>query len=304
MRLTAEAFRYAVTLAASASVFLATYAVASAPSKPAVRLGMRGLKRRRVVDEGGTFASAEPLARWMGVRVSGLLGDELRGRVDREICLAGDYLGLTPEEYVGLCILSAFAGILIGSVAGIVVGAGPVLFAISLGGLGAVLPYIQVSEVANERLKIINRRLPVVIDLMALSMSAGLDFPGAVRQVVEKSSNPDDPLIEEMTRILQELQLGKTRRQVLTELAVRAPVASVSEFVAALTQAEERGNPVAEVLQIQAVVSRQRRTVNAEEAAAKAGVKILGPLFLCFACILLLVVGPMVLTIYEKKTFD
>lgn len=304
MQFTAEFFRYMVTAATGGSLFLATYAVASAPSKPAVRLGMRGLKRRRVLDEGGTFASAEPLVRWMGVRMSGLLGDDFRARVDRQIGFAGDYLGLTPEEYVGLCLLCSMLGMVVGAVGGIATGAGPVMFAMALGGLGAVLPYIQISEIANERLKIINRRLPVVIDLMALSMSAGLDFPGAVRQVVEKSSNPDDPIIEEMTRILQELQLGKTRRQVLSEFAVRAPVASVSEFVAALTQAEERGNPVAEVLQIQAVVSRQRRTVNAEEAAAKAGVKILGPLFLCFACILLLVVGPMVLTIYEKKTFD
>ena len=163
-----------------------------------------------------------------------------------------------------------------------------------------MLPYLHISEVAQERLKNINRRLPVVIDLMALSMSAGLDFPGAVRQVVEKSSNPDDPLIEELTRVMQELQLGRTRRQVLLEFAERAPVPSVNEFVSALMQAEERGNPVAEVLQIQAVVSRQRRTVNAEEAAAKAGVKIVGPLMLCFVCIMLLVMGPMILKLAQE----
>jgi tight adherence protein C len=75
----------------------------------------------------------------------------------------------------------------------------------------------------------------------------------------------------------------------------------VTEFVAALVQAEDRGNPVAEVLQIQAGVSRMRRTVNAEEAAAKAGVKMVGPLFLLFACIMLLVMGPMILKLSQQS---
>src|SRR6185369_9721828 len=140
-----------------------------------------------------------------------------------------------------------------------------------------------------------------VIDLMALAMSAGLDFPGAVRQVVEKSSDAEDALVEEFTRLLQEIGLGRTRRQALSEFARRAPIDAVNEFVGALVQAEERGNPVAEVLQIQAVVSRQRRTVNAEEAAAKAGVQMVGPLFLLFGCIMLLVLGPMILGFMKMK---
>lgn len=280
---------------------LLTYALASAPTRLSSRYGMRGLKRRRALDTG--FAQFEPLIRWMSVRVGGLLSEDQYARIDKQIVLAGDYLGLIPEEYVALCVLSGIAGMGFGVIMGLVSGTAMGMFILVLGALGAVLPYLQISEIAQDRLKIINRRLPVIIDLMSLSMSAGLDFPGAVRQVVEKSSNPDDPLIEEMTRIMQELGLGKTRRQVLAEFAERAPVASVNEFVSALTQAEERGNPVAEVLQIQAVVSRQRRTVNAEEAAAKAGVKIMGPLFLCFACVLLLVVGPMVMHIYDRKTF-
>jgi tight adherence protein C len=288
----------------SLSMFLAVYSVASAPSRQAERLGIRGLKRRRAIEAGGLFAQTEPLVRWMGVRVSGIMSEATRARLDRSLTLAGDYLGLTPEEYVGLCVLSAIGGAAFGALMGAVSGIGAPLLMMALGAIGMILPYLHITEIAQERLKIINRRLPMIIDLMALSMSAGLDFPGAVKQVVEKSSNPEDPLIEEMTRILQELQLGKTRRQVLAEFAARAPVDSVNEFVSALVQAEERGNPVSEVLQIQAVVSRQRRTVNAEEAAAKAGVKILGPLFMCFACILVLIVAPMVLTIYNKKTFD
>ena len=290
-------------VASSAAMFLVTFAVASAPSREAERLGIRGLKRRRAIEKGGTFAQFEPLVRWMGVRVSGLMSEPQRAKVDRQLTLAGDYLGLTPEELVGLYVLGFFGGTMFGALIAYMSGIAPAMPMLGLAAVGSVMPYLHISEVANERLKIINRRLPMIIDLMALSMSAGLDFPGAVRQVVEKSGAPDDPLVEEMTRIVQELQLGKTRRQVLGEFANRAPVESVKEFVSALTQAEERGNPVAEVLQIQAVVSRQRRTVNAEEAASKAGVKILGPLILIFLCALLLIAGPMILNLKNRGVF-
>ena len=70
----------------------------------------------------------------------------------------------------------------------------------------------QISGEAQDRIKNISRGLPYVIDLMALAMGAGLDFPGAVRQVVDKSSNPLDPIVEEFTLILQTLNLGRTRK--------------------------------------------------------------------------------------------
>jgi tight adherence protein C len=152
---------------------------------------------------------------------------------------------------------------------------------------------------AQERIKNISRGLPYVIDLMALAMGAGLDFPGAVRQVVDKSSNPRDPIVEEFTLILQTLNLGRTRKDTLLEFVKRAPAATVAEFVNALVQAEERGNPVAEVLSIQATSSRVRRSVRAEEMAAKAGVKMTGPLMLVFLAVLALIVGPAMINITE-----
>jgi tight adherence protein C len=189
----------------------------------------------------------------------------------------------------------SFAG---GGTAGLIIG-----LLLDLGGiaviagalLGGVLPYLQISGEAQERSKAINRGLPYVIDLMALSMGAGLDFPGAVRQVVEKSSNPKDPIVEEFTLILQTLNLGRTRKEALLELAKRAPTDSVVEFTNALIQADERGNPVAEVLAIQASVYRNKRSVRAEESAAKAGVAMVGPLMLVFLALMGLLLGPAML---------
>ena len=79
----------------------------------------------------------------------------------------------------------------------------------------------------------------------------------------------------------------------LRELSRRAPCDAVLEFTGALIQAEQRGNPIGEVLQIQAATYRTRRSVNAEEAAAKAGVQMTAPLFLVFVSVLMLVLGPM-----------
>lgn len=292
--------RIALVVTVGVAIFAFFYALASAPSRAASRLGMRGLKRRRAIEAGGSWSQIEPLVRWLGVRVGGLLSDGAYARLDEQIALAGDYLGLTPEEYVSLSMVSAVGSSAFGGLSGYLLGNSAALFAIVGFGLGAALPYLQVSGEGQRRLKEVNRGLPYVIDLLALSMSAGLDFPGAVRQVVEKSSKVDDPLIEEMTRILQELSLGRTRKQALLDFAARLPSPAVTEFVSALVQAEERGNPVSDVLQIQAGVSRMRRTVNAEEAAAKAGVKMVVPLFLLFACIMLLVMGPMILKLAQQ----
>lgn len=291
-----EVLRYLFIGTVTSALFIATYAVAAAPSRVASRLGMRGLKRQRALADNPAWAQVEPLVRWLGVRVSGVLEDPLRSKMDRQLSLAGDYLGLTPEEYLALSILSMFGGAGFGAVAGYMLDMGLVL-TLATAPVGAAMAYFAVSGEQTRRMKQINRGLPYAADLLALAMSAGQDFPGAVRQVVDKSSDPDDALVEEFTRILQELQVGMTRRQALLGFAERAPLETVSEFVSAIVQAEERGNPVAEVLQIQAGVSRMRRSVKAEEAAAKAGVQMVGPLFLLFFCIMLLVMGPMVLAL-------
>ncbi len=278
-------------LALSATCVL--YAVGCAPTRVAPRLGSRGLKRRRAIEESPVWAQIEPVVRWLGVRVSGLVSNGLRATLDEQLVLAGDYLGLTADEYVALSIVCFVAGVAGGGAA--VVAGNPTLLVFVCGPLGASVPYLCVSGEAQRRLKQISRDLPYAIDLVALGMSAGLDFPAAVRQVVDKSSDPHHALVAELRRVLQELSLGRTRKQALVELAKRAPTPSLREFVAAIVQAEERGNPVAEVLAIQAGASRQRRTVAAEEAAARAGVAMVAPLMLLFLCIMILLLGPIAL---------
>jgi tight adherence protein C len=281
------------------AVFLGVYAVLSAPSRPASYLGLRGLKRARSLQSNLLWAQCEPFVRWFGVRLRPLFSDKTYAKIDRQITFAGDYWGLVPEELVALSIISGLAGGAFGVVYAALLKKG-ILYVMIGAGLGGLLPYLQITGIEQERRKHIQNGLPFVIDLLALGLSAGLDFVGSLRQVVEKSSNPNDALVEELTYVLQELSVGKTRKQALTQFAERAPTESVREFVGAIVQAEERGNPLGQVLQIQAESSRQRRSVRAEEAASKAGVKMMGPMVLVFAAIMLLIVTPMFLGLKDR----
>lgn len=281
-------------------LLLLGYAAASAPTRESVRIGLRGLKRQRALAGGEGWARVEPVVRWGGVRLGPFLPPKFRASLDQQIGMAGGILGLLPEEFVFLSSLCAVVAFLLGLGWGPISKMGPVAI-LGLGGFGAIAPYLWLSGEVAERAKAIGRRLPNAIDQIALGMGAGLDFPGAVKQVLEKTGTPDDPLIEELSLTLHSLNLGRTRRQALEEFADRTPIDPVKEFVGAVVQAELRGNPLADVLRIQAEVSRQRRSVRAEEAAAKAAVSMIGPLLLVFIAILILIVGPIILTL--KGTF-
>jgi tight adherence protein C len=296
-------FRWSSLMLLAWASLLTSYAVASAPSRPSTRLGLRGLKRQRALARGGPWSYVEPLVRWLGERTSALMSDALHAKLDRQLTMAGDYLGLTPAEYVALSIVGGVAGLGVGVLLNRMTGAGSIVLLSSLF-LGAGSVYLTISSEAETRLKRISRGLPHAIDLMALGMSAGLDFHGALRQLVEKSGDADDPLVEELGFMLQKISLGNTRRQVVIELAARAPVEVVLEFAGALVQAEERGHPVSRVLQIQATTSRERRSTVAEEKAARAGVALVIPLMLLFGSIMLLVLAPTVIRLGHSGFFS
>lgn len=292
----ALAWRALAGLALCAALFCFAHAVASAPPGEPARLGLRGLKRQRALTGRPLFAPIEPAVRWLGRRLRGLLTEGQAERLDRQITIAGDYLGLVPEEVAGLAVLASAAGGLGGLLVGWLSGLGDLVAMVGLG-FGAAWPTLAIGAKATERLAATSRRLPQVIDLMALAVGAGLDFPSAIRQVVEKASDATDPLVEEFTLVLQSLQLGRTRREALEEFASRAPCRAVIDFVGAVVQAELQGTPVATVLAIQADVSRQQRSANGEVAASKASVRLIIPLGLIFLCVLLIVIAPMALSL-------
>jgi tight adherence protein C len=303
MTLASALLRDASLALAFVGCFSLVYTLGCAPTALPNLHGVRGARRVRSLRANAVFAGSEPLIRWLAVRVRPLAPEAAHRRLEKQLMLAGDFLGLLPEEFLALTLISGLVGVGAGLGYALLLGKS-VLYPILVGLLGAAVPYLELSGREHERRHLVSNGLPHAVDLIGLGLSAGLDFPAAVRHLVEKSSRPDDPLIEEFGLLLQALELGKTRQEALSEFAARVPTESVRDFVFAIIQAEERGNPLGRVLSIQAEVSRQHRSQRAEEAAARASVKIIGPLVLMFAAILLLMVTPMVFELSQSFLSD
>jgi tight adherence protein C len=276
------------------SVVIVVYTLGKSRPTEAPLTGGRGLKRARALMGEDSFKTVEPLMRLVASWVAPFPLAKMRRQIDRQLVLAGDWLGLTANEFIALSILSAILFLGIGLAGASLIELPPTM-AFFFMGLGAFLPYMRVTGEIQDRFKAINRGLPTAIDLASLCMGAGLDFPGALRQIVDKAASAEDPLTEEVQRILQELELGRTRRQALESFADRCPTDAVRDFVGAVVQAEEKGNPLAEVLRIQARMLRMRRSIMAEENAAKAAVLMMGPLMLIFGAIILILLGPFII---------
>lgn len=292
------AYAYASVAMIASGVALGIFTLARNPPVDTPRLGMRGLKRQLALAEGGSFASIEPLMRLVAGWVAHLpLGDRRR-QIDEMLKHSGGWLGLTANEFVALSGLGVVGFTALG-LASVILADLPSILVFFFAGLGGILPYIRVSGEVQRRFKEVNRALPGAIDLASLCMGAGLDFPGSLRQIVDKAGRRDS-LVEEMQFILQELELGRTRKQALENFADRVPTEAVRDFVGTVIQSEEKGNPMAEVLRIQANMLRMRRSVMAEEAAARAAVLLMGPLMLIFGAIILVLLGPFIVNSMES----
>jgi tight adherence protein C len=142
------------------------------------------------------------------------------------------------------------------------------------------------------RQKAILLYLPDFMDLLTISVDAGLDFLTAMNRVVEKQ--PDGPLRDEMIRFFKQLELGRSRREGLRELADRVQLKDLSNVCAALIQADRLGSSIGPVLQAQSDMLRTQRGQRAEKAALEAPVKMMAPLLCCiFPAVFIMILAPV-----------
>jgi tight adherence protein C len=185
-------------------------------------------------------------------------------------------------------ILAALAGATLGRVA---------LWAVVCGTIGFFVPDLLIARKADGRQDEIRRDLPETLDLMAIAVQAGMGLEGAVELVARRLPGA---LGEEFHRMLQEVQLGATRREALTNLRQRTEVQELSTFALSLAQADALGTPLGEVLRAQAAEMRMLRRQRAREQAAKTPVKLLFPLLVgIFPAMFVVVVGPAVISIVQ-----
>lgn len=164
--------------------------------------------------------------------------------------------------------------------------------------IGYMFPNSWLKAKAKQRQKEIQHTLPDVLDLLTVSVEAGLGFDAALLKVVEKQKGV---LAEEFLRVLQEIKMGRPRRDALRDLARRnKPAEDLGNVVASLVQADQLGISIGGVLRNQAIQIRQKQRQRAEEKAQKAPVKMMIPLvFFVFPSIFIIVLGPAVIQIME-----
>jgi tight adherence protein C len=167
------------------------------------------------------------------------------------------------------------------------------LICLVLGGaFGYYVPDLWLSTRITRRRDQLQRSMPDAIDLLTISVEAGLGFDAALSRVVEKS---DNALTREFARVLSEMRVGVSRRDALRSLVERTGVEDLSVFVSAIIQAEQLGASIANVLRIQSNEMRLRRRQRAEVLAHQAPIKMLFPMaFLIFPPIMIVVLGPAI----------
>jgi len=160
-------------------------------------------------------------------------------------------------------------------------------------------PSFWLQRMLTARHRAIQRSLPFVLDLLTLSVEAGMDFMSALQRHVERGKV--DELGEELVRVVREIQLGKTRRIALREMSVRVNLQDLRSVINALVQADELGVSIGSILRIQADQIRLRRFSRAEKLAHEAPVKMLGPLLLfIFPSVFLILLGPVLARLLQQ----
>jgi tight adherence protein C len=211
---------------------------------------------------------------------------------------AGLAQSITPTAFLalkaGLGIGLGFLGLLIG---GVVSPVGAFLFAACWGVGGFVLPGIYVSMKARGRREHIRAELPDALDLLAVSVEAGLGFDGAVAKLTD---HMDGPLADEFSLTLGEMRIGESRHDALKKLSQRVDTAEVAAFVRSIIQADQLGISLGRILKVQAADSRLRRQAAAEEKAMKAPIKMMFPTAaFIFPAMFLVILGPAFLNLKE-----
>ena len=288
---------YAILLCWSAAAALAAwYAAGVAQTITYVTLADGRRKERRLPL---SFKLLLPLAPNLRAMAQGPGMDAARRRADDRIVAAGfegllagwEYLAL--RALVPLCVgLPWILLVHLGARASAPLAAAAPAFDLLGIALFALQPVLWLRHAVARRQRAILRSLPFVLDLLTLSVEAGMDFMSALQRTVE--GRRIDELGEEILRVVREIQLGTTRRAALRTMARRIDLPDVRSVVNALVQADELGVSVGAILRIQSDQIRQRRFDRAEKLANEAPVKLLGPLILfIFPSVFLVLLGPI-----------
>jgi tight adherence protein C len=297
-----------IALVAAGAVLLIVYALSnSAPVDPVqARLTQLGTMQAKNLEELELQApfierTLRPLGAALSARMSRATNQSTTEKLEKRLALAGNPGEIRTSDWLAVKVIGAVAGAILFFLLFFVVGFGGVAFPINLlliavgGYLGYALPEFWLGGRIRKRQKAILLMIPDTLDLLTISVRAGLGFDAALAKVVEKLRGP---LTEEFRRALAEVRVGKARREALRDIVPRTEVGPLTNFIGAIIQAEQLGVSISKVLQVQSEQLRIERRQRAEAEAARAPIKMLFPLVGCiFPSLFIVILGPAIISI-------
>ena len=267
--------------------------------KPAVRLSGGTVDlRARALQKGASDRLVAPAVQAVGHRLRRFTPTGLIGNLERRLLLAG-----RPANHVERLLAWKVFGGLMGLAFGLYLNP-------SLGGMlgtlaiigspigGFVYPDIRLSSLADRRQQELQLALPQALDQITISVEAGLGFDAAL---LRYSGSASGPLADELSRSIQDIRLGATRREAFDMLLERTDSPDLRQFVLAITQGERHGLPMAHILRSQASELRTKRRQRAEQGAATIPVKVIFPMILCILpCLFIVILGPAAFSIMDN----
>lgn len=304
------------SLSVALLVFAILYAVIKAKVVPQQELnerlkaldeGYEGKKTQRIDDHkdeipGFRERVVTPLGKYLGNLITRLAPAAWSAALERKLVTAGKGRVWTAQGYAVFWAIVVLVVIVIAikyvygrpDLAPVQL----VMLVIVFTAMGAAMPWVMLRIMAQKRQKLIMKQLPEVLDLLCVSVQAGLSFDAALRRIVERM---DGPLIEECTRMLEDVRMGLPRRQALRMMGERCEVQEVALFVTAIIQAERLGTSLGKTLNNQAINMRERRRQAVKAEAMKAPVKMIFPLVLfIFPSIFVIVLLPALLNMMKN----
>ncbi|NCC75295.1 MAG: hypothetical protein EOM08_02545 [Clostridia bacterium] len=219
--------------------------------------------------------------------------------IEKSLRLAG--LRINGQEFFMIRIIAAVGMLFLGfALAGLITDDSDIQFVMILVGMtaGIASPTFILRSMVNSRQEKIANQLPNVLDILSVSVEAGLGFDAALLKVIERYQGP---LIDEFALLYREIQMGKSRREALNSFAQRSVVPELQTFTAAVIQSDLYGTPIKNVLLSQAIQLRTLRRQQAQEKGMKAPVRMVIPMVLfIFPVIFIVLLGPTVILLMEQ----
>jgi tight adherence protein C len=299
----------AIILMVFISCFLLTYTLLSClrSDKLTILRRLENIKKSKSGTEPEEFSQPffkrvlRPMLDSLGKAMMKVTPGEIVSSLSKKVAMAGNPGNLDVKGWIniqamlsaGLPLITLLLSIKSGMRAGLLV-----VIILAEVGLGFALPGFILGKIVSARQKTILKSLPDFIDLLTISVEAGLGFDAALLKVVEKKPGP---LASEFEKVLQEIKVGKQKKDALRDMAKRLDIQDLTSFINATIQAEQFGVGIANVLRIQARQMRMKRKQRTQERAMKVPVKMLIPMVVfIFPTLFIVLLGPVVIKLIEQ----